>query len=165
MDRPALEQFVRGTLGCACPDEVFRSVSVSRAPAVAGRPAYTEVLVGSRLLIRVLSMPTDAAAPGWLERLATEGRTARDHHGYNRFRLVLAAPAGAQPPGFADRLAARFARATAGDERVHLHLLAQAQLPGELALARASDESAAPAHAQEHVARPGQPGVEHDDGA
>lgn len=133
MDRPAVEQFVRGTLGCACPDEVFRSVSLGRVPAAAGRPAYAEVLVGSRLLIRIFALPAAPAAPGWLERLATEGRAARDRHGYSRFRLVLASPADAPPPGLADHLAARFARATVGDEHVHLHLLAQAQLPGELA--------------------------------
>lgn len=142
MDGPALEQFVRGTLGCACPDEVFRSVSVRRVPAAAGRPAFTEVLVGSRLLIRLVAMPAEPASPGWLEHLATDGRATRDRHGYHRFRLVIAAPAGEQAPERTGSLAARFARATAGDDRTHLHLLAQAQLPEELSGAPASGGSA-----------------------
>ena len=41
-----VEHFVRGTLGCSCPDEVFRSIVVSRLPAVAGRPPILQVLVG-----------------------------------------------------------------------------------------------------------------------
>ncbi|MCU0256427.1 MAG: hypothetical protein MUF60_06770 [Vicinamibacterales bacterium] len=142
MDRPAVEQFVRGTLGCACPDDVFRSVTISRAPAATGLEAYTEILVGARLLIRILSMPAEPAAPGWIERLATEGRAARDRRGCNRFRLVLAAPAGEQPSGFVD-LATRFARSTAGDERAHLHLLAATQLPAELSPARVPAGTAA----------------------
>lgn len=135
MNGPALEQFVRGTLGCACPDEVFRSVSVRLVPAAAGHPAFTEVLAGSRLLIRLVTMPEEPEAPGWLEQLATDGRATRDRHGYNRFRLVIASPADDLAPERTDGLAARFARATAGDERTHLHLLAQARLPAELALA------------------------------
>lgn len=143
MDRPAVEKFVRGTLGCACPEEVFRSVSVGRMPAATGRPACTEILVGSRLLIRICSMPAEPAAPGWLERLAQEGRAARDRHGYHRFRLVIAAPGDEQLTVFAGRLATRFERESAGDERMHLHLLEQAQLPEELAAARVTGEPAA----------------------
>jgi hypothetical protein len=135
MNGPALEQFVRGTLGCACPDEVFRSVSVRLVPAAAGRPAFTEVLIGSRLLIRLVALPAEPAAPDWLEQLATDGRATRDRHGYNRFRLVIAAPADDLSPERTGGLQARFARATAGDERTHLHLLAQARLPAELAMA------------------------------
>jgi hypothetical protein len=106
-------------------------VSVRLVPAAAGRPAFIEVLIGSRLLIHLVTMPAEPAAPGWLEQLATDSRATRDRHGYNRLRLVLAAPAGEQTAGFVD-LATRFARATAGDERAHLHLLAQTQLPAEL---------------------------------
>ena len=142
MNGPALEQFVRGTLGCACPDEVFRSVSVRLVPAAAGRPAFTEVLVGSRLLIRLVTMPAEPAAPGWLEQLATDGRATRDRHGYKRFRLVIAAPADDLAPERTGGLAARFARATACDDRTHLHMLAQAQLPEQFSGAPASDESA-----------------------
>jgi hypothetical protein len=133
-----IECFVRETLGCGCPDEVFRSVSIDHLPASAGRPALTELRVGARLLIRVVATPDHAAAAGWLEGLVADGRATRDRHGYNRFRLVLAAPAtGAAPRGLdgLDGLAARFARATAGDDRAHLHVLAEGQLPAALGVA------------------------------
>jgi hypothetical protein len=124
-----IEQFVRGTLGCGCPDEVFRSIVVSRLPAVAGRPPILQVLVGSRLLIHVVSPPTLEPANGWIEPLAANGRATRDRHGYNRFRLVVASPA---PLASARALADRFARAVVGDDKAHLHFIGTDQLPAGL---------------------------------
>jgi hypothetical protein len=130
-DQGDIERFVRGTLGCGCPDEVFRTVSVSRLPAVRDRPPVLQLLIGSRLLIHVAVAPADSSAADWLEQLATNGRSARDRHGYNRFRLVIATVA---PGCTVAGLDARFARALARDERAHLHVLDAAQLPAELAM-------------------------------
>jgi hypothetical protein len=127
-----VESFVRATLGCGCQDEVFRSVSIRQVPAAARQLAHTEMLVGSRLLIRVFEAPPDPAAATWLERLVADGRAERDRHGYNRFRLVVVVPAPTRATGGRTDLAARFARASAGDERVHLHLLTSDQLPVSL---------------------------------
>jgi hypothetical protein len=124
-----VEHFVRGTLGCGCPDEVFRSIIVSRLPAVAGRPPILQVLVGSRLLIHVVSPPTLEPENGWIEPLAANGRATRDRHGYNRFRLVVASPA---PLASARALADRFARAVVGDDKAHLHFIGTDQLPPAL---------------------------------
>ena len=130
-DHGDIERFVRGTLGCGCPDEVFRTVSLSRLPAVPGRPSVLQLLIGSRLLIHVAAAPAEPSAAGWLEQLAANGRAARDRHGYNRFRLVVVGVVTAAP---AAELEARFARALARDERAHLHLLDAAQLPAQLAM-------------------------------
>jgi hypothetical protein len=130
-DHGDIECFVRGTLGCGCPDEVFRTVSLSRLPAVPGRPSVLQLLIGSRLLIHVAAAPAEPSAAGWLEQLAANGRAARDRHGYNRFRLVVVGVVTAAP---AAELEARFARALARDERAHLHLLDAAQLPAQLAM-------------------------------
>jgi hypothetical protein len=127
-----IEQFVRGTLGCGCPDEVFRTVSVNHVPTAASRGPFTELELGSRLLIRVVGMPDDPSAAGWLEELASDGRAARDRHGLHRFRLVLAARAGGATTVCQGALATRFARATAGDDRAHLHVLEQGQIPESL---------------------------------
>ena len=129
-DHHDVERFVRGTLGCSCPDEAFRTVSVSRLPGVAGRPGVLQLLVGSRLLVHVASAPQDAQAADWIEQLAASGRAARDRHGCNRFRLVVV---GVCPAAQSGDLEARFARAVARDERAHLHLLGAHQLPGALA--------------------------------
>ena len=124
-----IEQFVRGTLGCQCPDEVFRSVVVERLAPAAGRPALVQLLVGSRLLVHVVAVPPAPPADGWLEQLAAHGRALRDRYGYNRYRLVVAAADGEGPPR---SLGQRFARAAGGDERMHLHLIGAGQLPDGL---------------------------------
>jgi len=127
--RDSIEHFVRGTLGCGCPDEVFQHLVVSRLPPIAGRPPIVQLQVGSRLLIHVVAPPESAAANGWVEQLAANGRAARDHHGYNRFRLVVAS---AVPLASARELEERFARAIAGDEKAHLHFVGIGQLPRAL---------------------------------
>ena len=124
-----IEHFVRVTLGCSCPDEVFRSIAISRLPAAAGRPPIVQLLVGSRLLIHVVAPPEREPANGWIEQLAANGRAARDRHGYNRFRLVLAAAA---PPASTRRLADRFTRAVTGDDKAHLHFVDRDALPAGL---------------------------------
>lgn len=126
-----IEHFVRGTLGCRCPDEVFHSIKIDRQPATAGRPPLVQLLVGSRLLIHVVTTPLDGLANGWLEDLVDEGRAVRDRNGYNRFRLVIAsAETGARPSD----LEQRFARAIGSDDRAHLHVLGRDQLPAGLAV-------------------------------
>ena len=124
----SIEHFVHGTLGCRCPEEVFRSVVISQLPAVAGRPAVAQLLVGSRLLIHVVAPPAgDARA--WIEQLANHGRATRDRHGYKRFRLVVASR---EPVPSAADIAEHFSRAVLGDERAHLHLVATEELPAGL---------------------------------
>lgn len=127
--RAGIEQFVRGTLGCRCPDEVFQSIAVRRLPAGGDRPPVVELLVGSRLLIHVVAPPAEGCTATWLERLAANGRATRDRHGYNRFRLVVVAPGGVAP---SRDLESRFARAAAGDDRMHLHVVANDRLPAGL---------------------------------
>jgi len=127
--RSSIEHFVRGTLGCGCPDEVFQHVAISVLPAIAGRPPIVQLLVGSRLLIHVVQPPVGQAVNGWVEQLASNGRAARDRHGYNRFRLVIASPA---LPESAGEIRERFARAIIGDDKAHLHFVRTGQLPAGL---------------------------------
>lgn len=128
-DPTLIERFVRGTLGCQCPDGVFRSVAIDRLAPVAGRPPVLQLIVGSRLLIHIVATPPDGLATGWIEQLAASGRATRDRHGYNRFRLVIASQDALALPRDIDT---RFVRAVAGDDRAHLHLLAPGQLPAGL---------------------------------
>jgi hypothetical protein len=128
-DPATIEDFVRGTLGCQCPDDVFRSVAIDRLAPVAGRPPVLQLMIGARLLIHIVATPPDGLPTGWIEQLAANGRATRDRHGCNRFRLVIASPDAHAVPGDID---GRFSRAVAGDDRAHLHLLAPGQLPAGL---------------------------------
>jgi hypothetical protein len=125
-DTTVIERFVRGTLGCQCPDEVFRHVEVGPLLLPAGGATGRRLVIGDRLLIHLVAAPGRAYEPGWIERLAAAGRDERDRLAFNRYRLVVASTAEA-----ADRtsLEQRFANALAGDDRAHLHVLAADLLP------------------------------------
>ena len=121
-----ITRFVRGTLGCQCPDEVFQSIVIGRgAHADHGEP-FTRLLVGDRLLIYVLPASSIDATPDTLAALARQGRVERDAKGYNRFRLVIASRDAA-----AQSTAARavFDAALGHDDKAHLHLVAGSEIP------------------------------------
>ena len=122
----AIERFVRGTLGCQCPDEVFRRVEVGPLALPGNGGTGRRLVIGDRLLIHIVD------ASGWpepllrLEALATAGRDERDGRGLNRFRLVIAVPSASSD---APSLEQRFSQALGGDDRAHLHVLAADELP------------------------------------
>jgi hypothetical protein len=120
---PALEHFVRGTLGCKCPDEVFQAIAIDRTES------HTRLVVGNRLLIYVLETSPGKAPGKALARLAEQGLTDRNAQRLNRFRLVIAST---QPTLALADAKANFAEAVGDDDRAHLHVIAVDQLPAEL---------------------------------
>jgi len=125
-DRSAIERFVRGTLGCQCPDEVFRQIELSPLAGPDVRGTNCRIVIGGRLLIHLVEAPERPDEPDWLERLAAAGRDERDRLAFNRFRLVVASTAAA---AHRTSLEQRFAGALAGDDRANLHVLAADLLP------------------------------------
>jgi len=123
---PDIERFVRGTLGCGCPDEVFQSIEVSDASTADGTVSFTRLVIGQRLLLHVWRPATAAPLPGDVQALAEEGCAERDARGYNRYRLVIAAT---EPEAAIDAVAAAFNDAVGGDDRAHVHVLATRELP------------------------------------
>lgn len=125
-DKSAIEHFVRDSLGCQCPDEVFRQIEVSPLVRPHGQGMDRRIMVGGRLLIHIVEAPERLDEPAWLERMAVAGRDERDRLAYNRYRLVVASTAET-----ADRtsLEQRFTRALGGDQHAHLHVLAADLLP------------------------------------
>lgn len=125
-----IEHFVRATLGCKCPDEVFRSISLDRLRAADGATPYRRLIVGNRLLIYILEAAASGVADGALADLATRGCHERDERGYNRFRLVITCD-DPEPASAAAQHA--FDRVAGDDPRAHLHCLPRALLPAEVA--------------------------------
>lgn len=122
----AIERFVRQTLGCQCPDEVFRSITVDAGTAPAAEVSFTRLAIGDRLLIYIVESQPGAQIADAVVELARLGRAERDERGYNRFRLVIAA---AEPKQLAEAAATRFAARSGADERAHLHVVAATDLP------------------------------------
>lgn len=116
----AVRDLVRQGLGCGCPEEVFDEIDLSRIEPDQDRPAMKRLLIGRRLLIRILPCDDPAALERLLPPLLRELRQERDRLGYNRVRLVIAAtdPASLQPAA-----GLLFQAQTDVDERMHLHIL------------------------------------------
>ena len=119
-------RFVRGTLGCQCPDEVFQSIVIGQERTPDHGALFTRLLVGDRLLIYILPTSATAVVPDTLAALARQGRVERDAKGYNRFRLVIASREAA-----AQSTAARavFDTVLGHDDKGHLHLVAGSEIP------------------------------------
>jgi len=125
----SIEHFVRTTLGCQCPDEVFRSVSIDQLRTADDAIGYTRLLVGNRLLIYILDAAAVRLADGALADLVGRGCRERNEHGYNRFRLVIACD---EPASEDTAVQHAFDDASGSDERAHLHCLPRALLPAEV---------------------------------
>lgn len=125
IDTRSIERFVRGTLGCRCPDEVFASIQIS--PDAEAGTRFLRLLIGDRLLIYVLRTGGGSPAPGLVWTLTRRGRAERDAGGHNRFRLVLAADEEVD-----DAAVDAFTSATQGDDKAHLHVTSPDELPAAL---------------------------------
>jgi hypothetical protein len=125
----AITRFVRGTLGCKCPHEVFETITISRDQVPGSGAICTRLLIGNRLLIYVLNVAHVTTISNVVSSLTTRGRAERDAGHLNRFRLVLAS---AHPARIAADARASFVNATANDDRSYLHVIASDQLPDSL---------------------------------
>jgi len=126
---PGIERFVRGTLGCRCPDEVFQSIELADANTADGAVSFRRLVIGQRLLIDACQPAAGVPLGELVQALAAQGCAERDARGYNRYRLVIAA---AEPAALIDLAAAAFARVIGDDDRAHLHLLTAGELPSAL---------------------------------
>lgn len=129
LESQAIEIFVRSTLGCKCPDEVFRDLSID--PNASGDVAlrFTRLAVGGRLLIYVLGPQSSDGLRGHIHGLASQGVHERDACGYNRFRLVVATD---ESLGLEAAVTQAFNMAAGADDRAHVHVVAARDVPAAL---------------------------------
>lgn len=83
-----IKNFVRESLGCACPDNVFENITVTERSDIfsAGCTVYE---IGGRLFVAVFVPVAWQDMTARLGQLVDAGKQYRDQHGYNRFRLVI----------------------------------------------------------------------------
>ncbi len=125
VDNEPVRRFVRKSLGCGCPDEVFEHIRIrERSDLFSLRNTVFEI--GGRLFVVVIDAPEWRAVEPHLGGIVQTGRTYRDRHGYNRFRLVIATEdAGAQR-----ELGRLFEALPDIDDKTHLHVISPQQIPG-----------------------------------
>jgi hypothetical protein len=119
-DRVGIATFVRETLGCSCPEEVFRTIDVEDCVELtSGLMLDMKIDVGRRLLIYIVEVDDVDFIEKSLTMLIRHGKSERDGMKFNRFRLVVAT----------DREEVRkigltrFHECEEKDERVHLHII------------------------------------------
>jgi hypothetical protein len=129
-DAKAIELFVRGTLGCQCPDEIFSDITITHERNPDCDLAYTRLVIGNRLLIYVLDARHSSALPLEVATLAARGRADRETDRLNRFRLVLTSD---RPDEARAEVDTAFYSAAGHDDHAHLHVVGADQLPRPLA--------------------------------
>lgn len=125
-----VKEFVRSTLGCQCPEDVFDNVDcVDNFTAAGGSVVKARINVGNRLLVYVVEVSRKVEM-AYVSDLLREGMVERDARGFNRFRLalctddrdsVLSMIKDISPE--ADGNGSSMETAMGLDERVHVHVL------------------------------------------
>ena len=84
-----IKDFVRNTLGCQCPPEVFDTLDcVDNFTVADGTVVKARINAGNRLLVYVVELSAMRDID-YVMALLMEGRGERDRRGFNRFRLAL----------------------------------------------------------------------------
>lgn len=116
-----IKKFIKETLGCKCPDDVFEHIELERNVQLYGDVSlYAKINIGNRLLVYVLEADSCSFVQENVPVVLFYGREERDRKGFNRFRLVLAGEKINQCEQTAFRT---FQHAGQRDERTHLHLI------------------------------------------
>ncbi len=113
-----VKRFVRQTLGCTCPDEVFDQIEYQDA-VTDEAPDTRKITIGQRLLIYVWETDDPAMLEDKLPTIVVAGKRERDRRHLNRFRAVIAANDFDRIASVAERV---FGNLSDRDEKIHLPL-------------------------------------------
>jgi hypothetical protein len=130
MTSSAIKAFIKGQLGCSCPDDVFSSISICDSNELVNElPVDRVVEIGGRLLVIISQQYDWFKINNNLEQIIHAGILFRDRNGFNRFRLVIATD------DEEVRLAIQqsYDLLTGKDEKTHIHFVTPKELPDELA--------------------------------
>lgn len=121
LDEKSLKNFVKFTLGCQCPDDVFNSIQQTRQVKIKNSIVLdSEFIIGNRLLIIIMKLDELEEIQAFLPKIIEYGLIKRNENSLNRFRLVLFSKSPKTVEPLVEKL---FAKLTEGDEKVHLHIL------------------------------------------
>ena len=119
-----IKKFVKETLGCSCPDEVFEHIELERDINLDnGILLNAKINIGNRLLVYVMEVNQKGFLQENLHIVVSIGKEERDKRGFNRFRLVLS---GEKIDEFEQAAYSIFNGLAMKDEKMHLHLVRDA---------------------------------------
>jgi len=118
-EKDQIIDFVRHTLGCTCPDEVFEKIEMEDS-RFAAAPYERKITIGEKLLIYIKWVDFPDSLNEQLPVLLSEGKTERDRKGLNRFRAVLVSD---KVQTVSDAAVGIFNAFSGKDEKIHLHVV------------------------------------------
>jgi len=121
-----IKSFVRDTLGCTCPEDVFRHIEhAENIPIQENLKVAHRMDVGGRLLIYVYKMERLTDVSEDIPELIQHGQRAKENGGYNRFRLVLVSDDKEGVAGVATKVFDTLEK----EENIHLHVIGEEEFP------------------------------------
>lgn len=125
-DKEKIKSFVKQTLGCACPEEVFEYIDCqSNIVLNENIVLRNKINIGNRLLIYIVESSNPASMKNILPFLVNTGKTERDNLRFNRFRLVLVTENLDEIKEAAESLFNTIYK----DEKIHLHVVSKDKVP------------------------------------
>jgi len=121
-----IKTFVKQTLGCGCPEEVFNHIGYQTNIKLDDNILISnKINIGNRLLIYIVEISNPDSVKHVLSSLLDIGKKERDSSGFNRFRLVLATDKLDEIKEVADIVFKTIDK----DERIHLHVISKKNIP------------------------------------
>ena len=118
-----IKKFVKSTLGCKCPDDVFNSIKMEKNVEVKKDLKIDLILtVGNKLLIYIYLSNNLQKTIKVLPNLIQLGKTQRDSYNLNRFRLVIITQ---KIKTYEKKLNSKFTKLTSRDKKIHLHIISK----------------------------------------
>jgi hypothetical protein len=114
-----LKKFIRYTLGCGCPEEVFNKIEYENKQ---GEAWQGRINVGDRLLVYIVNVGPENDLSQKITLAMEAGVTERNNKKFNRFRLVVVTSNHYKISELAEKT---FCESTLFDEKTHLHLLSE----------------------------------------
>lgn len=124
-DKESIKTFVQKTLGCGCPEEVFKYINCKSNIKLNDIVLSSKINIGNRLLIYVVNINDQNTVKNLLPFLVSTGKDERDNLKFNRFRLVLVTDKLNEIKGTAETIFNTISK----DEKVHLHVIDKKKVP------------------------------------
>ena len=122
----SIKNFVRNTLRCKCPDNVFEQIDDRQVTSKIS-PHTRSITIGRKLLLYVWEVGSPDQLEEGVPAILAAGKKARDELGLNRFRAILVTDDPSTIKIQADLCLSQFREL---DEKMHLHVISRKGFTG-----------------------------------
>jgi hypothetical protein len=122
----SIRKFVRNTLGCKCPDNVFAQIDDKQVTSKIS-PHTRSITIGGKLLLYVWEVNSPDQLQEGIPAILASGKKARNEIGLNRFRAILVTEDPSTIKIQADFCLSQFMDI---DDKMHLHVVSSKGFTG-----------------------------------